>query len=410
MSNPCPAILVLDCHRHTLPVVRSLGRAGYRVVAGTRVGRRNDRFVSLSRFVNETWTHPDYAADKGDAFLKALQARLSDGDIVAVFPVGEASLRLLGQAVSKGRLPVGVRPLMASPLVVERCLDKAASFVWASEIGLPLPRSVLVRDAGGLAAAAEEAGYPCAVKPESSEERILGKKCLLVDTPAELARALPEWPEGQGALLVQSRAQGFRHNCIFLASGGRVVRYFEGRVLRTDASDGTGYGVEVLSVVPSARRREHCERAVAHLGYEGVGCLQFLVDPAHDSEVFLELNPRLDATIALPVALGMDFPRWTVEGGLGKPLGGGPLGGDYPVGRRYAWTLGDFTGARAEGAAALAARLPKLVLTLLRARVHATFEWTDPAPALYLWALQAASIGARVTGLKSLRKRLRPGR
>lgn len=407
--NAKPTVLVLENHRHTLPVVRSLGRAGYRVVVGARSGRRDDRFAALSRHVAEVWTHPDFGASLGEDFLAALKRRLAKSPIDAIFPVGEDSLRLLARARARGDLPTRTVPVLPPSGLIERCLDKSEAERWAREAGLPLASALVARDLASLQDSARKSGFPCAVKPLTSERGLvapgepgLSRKCVFADSEAELSRLFPHWPEGQDALLVQRRAPGFRHNCVFFASRGKVTRYFESKVLRTDAPEGTGYGVELVSVSPSSRRRSHCENAAKALGYDGIGCVQFMVAPDDSGEIFLELNPRLDATSALPLACGYDFPLWAVENALGNPPAGSEPG--YPSGTRYAWTLGDFMGSDRAGRGALA-HAWRALSNSMQADVHATFDWKDPRPGLFLLALAFASFAIKASGIRSLLRR-----
>jgi hypothetical protein len=73
--------------------------------------------------------------------------------------------------------------------------------------------------------------------------RLDGRKALLIDTTAALARSLPIWPADQPALLAQRRVVGRRYNIYFAAHGGRIVRIAAVGVDRTDHPDGTGLAV-----------------------------------------------------------------------------------------------------------------------------------------------------------------------
>ena len=52
--------------------------------------------------------------------------------------------------------------------------------------------------------------------------------------------------------------------------------------------------------------------------------------------VLMEINPRPWGSMALPVSLGVDFPKWAVELGLGIR---DSFDSDYEQGRYFAWLL-----------------------------------------------------------------------
>ena len=61
-------VLVLGNYRQTLTVIRSLGRAGYHVIAG-RDGKRS--FTDYCRYTAEVWQHPNIKNEES-SFVVAL--------------------------------------------------------------------------------------------------------------------------------------------------------------------------------------------------------------------------------------------------------------------------------------------------------------------------------------------------
>ena len=128
------------------------------------------------------------------------------------------------------------------------------------------------------------------------------------------------------------------------------------------------------------------------LGYSGVGCVQFLVNERNGTNVFLEINPRLDATCAFPWHYGCDLPRLAVEIAQGdKALDRFPgTLPRYPTSKRVHWCLGDVRGWLHEvkrGEVRVGPSLvwlAKIVASFLRANCHLTWWWKDPAPVVVL--------------------------
>ena len=112
------SVLVLGNHQQTIPVLRSLARAGYNVIVG-RFGLRS--FTELSRSASETWIHPD-PRDK-QSFLRALSALLGERpEIRYVFPLGDVELD--AAAAAHQELSRRCRLVMVEPDILRSCLEK----------------------------------------------------------------------------------------------------------------------------------------------------------------------------------------------------------------------------------------------------------------------------------------------
>lgn len=385
-------VLVLGNYWQTLAVIRSLGQAGFPVVLGC--SRDDGRiFTQYSRYTDEVWWHPDIEKSEGD-FIEALVVFLeSRPDIAFVFPMWEAEVTCLMR--HRTRLPQRPVLVMADPSVVETCLDKFRLYELAAELGIPLAMPRKVTSHEEMLAAVEAVGYPCVVKHNDSSHGLFGRKALIAASADELRRGVPHWPEQTAFLVVQRFTRGVRHNCHFLADGGRVLGYFEQRVYRTDRPDGTGHGIDTVSRAPAPALREHVAALIRRLGYSGVGCVQFLVDEERGAENLLELNPRLDATCALPYHCGYDFPRMALQYAAFRHglLSGPPRPvSDYPVGVRGMSVVGDLEGwlrASQEGSLGWRQSLRWLGRTWrlpFRRGVDYVWSWSDPLPGIFRFA------------------------
>lgn len=324
-------------------------------------------------------------------FITALTNYLAEHhDIAFVFPVGDIEILCLTR--HSGAIPSSVGLVMAEPAVVETCFNKFRLCETASQLGIPQSEFCRISEYSELARAVERIGCPCVVKPGHSQTTLEGRKAVILATAADLRKMLPAWPKDNEFLILQKFALGHRHNCHFAADQGQVFAYFEQRVLRTDEKDGTGYGVDGISYSPTANLRRYCTLLAEKLNYSGVGCAQFLVDDQSGETSFLEINPRLDATCALPYYCGYDFPRMAVlhaqyrRGVLpAPPANSSP----YPVGKRAISLWRDVEGlAHAVKTQNLDMReslewLKSMALTIFHGDFHLTWSWADPLPASY---------------------------
>ena len=408
-------ILVLGDYRQTVTVVRSLARAGYTVTLGTDDTRSS---TALSRHVARVWSYARGDALSSARFCDLVELQLRAERPEFVFVVGETQLRLLSQrAAAMDALATWVMPRWEA---VRRSFDKRSMFALCNRLGIPTAPWTAFNGAPAWRRQAGEIGYPMVIKRCDSSAQVNGRKALIVRSPEELEEFLQniDCDPNPGALLMQKFVTGIRHNCHIGAAGGDIVAYFEQRVVRTDELDMTGIGIEGVSVEPSANLRAWCERLTRSLGYNGIGCIQFLVDAATGEVSFLEINPRMDSTAALPYRLGCDFPCLAVElarrqRDRATPVPEFPQ--SYPAGRRYHWLYGDMLSwhdarrQKLRSGVQLAAWALRSAVVALTSH-HLTWDLRDPLPTLHeFWKQFSVALGRRVK-LQSSRPFIPQGR
>jgi biotin carboxylase len=379
-------ILLLGNHRHTVTVVRSLGRAGLKVILGLD---ESNVIARYSRYCSETWPHPR-VEDNEEEFAVALESFAhSREDVRFVFPIGEAMLAFMTRNAARFPNFKIVAPAMST---VFNCLEKQRSYAIAEEVGIPVPTWRPAGSIESLRKAAREVGYPCVVKPNRSHHFFFGRKAIVCRNASEVERNFQSWPKGNVSLIVQRYIDSERPNCHFRAIDGTLLEYFEHIVVRTDRIDETGFEIDGLSVAPTPILRRYCSALIRRLDYNGVGCVQFLTDRRTNEAWFLEINPRLDATCALPYAAGINFPLYAVEPLLTgrKPAGVSTI--SYPAGVRIHYLMGDLQGlfhGLVDGSVSNRSALHwmyQLGKSALAAQVQLTFTWTDPSPTIRLYA------------------------
>ncbi len=381
MPDPSRAVLVVGNYRPTLSVVRSLGRAGHRLIVGVE---RMGAYAERSRYASGVWPHPDLR--DGPAFGAALLDYVAEHpDLDALFPVSGLAIMRVCEVFD--RLPPGLAAAMPHPRLVELCDHKTKLLEMADELGIPYPRFAYVDDLDGLKSAAARVGLPLVVKPAIAEERLFGEKAAIFKEQSAFNRTFREWPPGQGALLVQRYAEGPRHNLHFAAKDGRLLRCLDSISLRTQRPNGSGLTVESVAVPTPPKLRAWCADMLGAMRYTGIGCLQFLVDPKDDGAAFLEINPRVAAGYGVAQAAGLDMPTLALDLSLGREV---PALADaeagYRYGTRYAWTEGDIAGLKLAwrggeiGTAKALAWLGRIAKSALRADAHASWTKADPRP------------------------------
>jgi predicted ATP-grasp superfamily ATP-dependent carboligase len=388
-------VLVLGDYRQTVTVVRSLGRAGLEITLGTEHAGSPTGF---SRYVSDIWVYDNSSTQR---FNNNLEAFLRSERPDYVFTVGESQLRRMMDAADR------LEPLStwANPefSTVARCFDKRAMYELAAQVGIPVMAWATYTNAEEWRGRARDMGYPVVVKRKDSAGQVMDRKALIyrsAEAFEPFLASLQREPD-PASLVLQKFARGMRHNCHVAAADGKLIAYFQQKVLRTDEPDDTGIGVAGVSVPPSPVLRAHCEALTKALGYTGIGCIQFLVDGPTGSVAFLEFNARMDSTAALPYRMGLDYPLLAIELAAyrkARAMGHSdarrrvpePHPDTYPAGKTYHWLHGDLVAwvhearRRKTGAARLARWALEMAWLSVRS-YHLTFDWRDPLPTLHMF-------------------------
>jgi predicted ATP-grasp superfamily ATP-dependent carboligase len=308
-----------------LAAIRSLGRAGIRVLA---VDHRPSALGFRSRYA-EPFLSPDSHVDP-TRFIASIRAL---GE-VAVFPTHDEQLNLIAQHL--GDLQV----LAPFPdwNALERVQSKRAQLAEAEAAGVDVPRTHYPRTAGEARAAAEELGLPVLVKPEhpvgfKQRFRRQAFRCESLDEVEDAYARAEEF----GAM-VQELIPGGDDTLYtvgsYVARDGRPLGVFSGRKLRqTPPGIGTcrvGEAVWVQDAVDAALR------LLEGFGYFGLSQVEFKRDPRDGKFRLMEINPRLWQWHGLAAACGVDLARIAYADLVGEAPHKVTMNGE---GKRWAITL-----------------------------------------------------------------------
>jgi len=308
-----------------LAAIRSLGRAGVRVLA---VDHRPSALGFRSRYA-ERFVSPDPHVDETRfvAFIRAL------GEVV-VFPTHDEALNVIARHL--GDLPV-VAPFPGWD-VLERVQSKRAQLEQAEAASVDVPSTVYPVSAAEARAAATELGLPVLVKPEhpvgfKQHFRRQAFRCATLDEVEDAFTRAEEFGP-----MVQELVPGGDDTLYtvgsYLQRDGTPLGVFSGRKLRqTPPGIGTcrvGEAVWVDEAVDAALRLLHA------FGYYGLSQVEFKRDPRDGRFKLMEINPRLWQWHGLASACGVDLPRIAYSDLVGEPAPHAEMNG---LGKRWAITL-----------------------------------------------------------------------
>ena len=368
--------------RAALAIVRSLGRAGHRVVVGSRDGRS---LAGASKHAAR-----DVALGDSLGFPKAFSSRVREEvareAVDVILPVTEPDL--LAILPRKEELSPAVVPFPDLPVFLAAS-DKARVADLAKGVGLSVPRQMVVTrdDVSSLPNRAEEA---VVLKPGRSVQSGAKLSVSYVAKGEALRDRVARMPDAAFPLLVQHRIVGPGVGVFMLRWDGRILAAMAHRRLREKPPSG---GVSVLreSVVLDPGIHRMAEELLEALEWSGVAMIELKLDEASGAPYIMEINGRFWGSLQLAIDAGLDFPALLVDAALGH---GVRRIDAYRVGVRSRWIMGDLDHVlmrlrRSRGELNLPPGAPGRARTLagfvrafappVRSEV---FRWSDPAPFL----------------------------
>ncbi len=385
MISPPATVLVTDGeHRAALAVVRSLGRAGHRVIVASS---RRHSLAGASRYAARAEVVPDPLADP-DGFARAVveASRRYTADVV--LPVTDPAL--LALLPVRGELS-GTIPF-ASADIVRRAADKPVVLRLAETLGIHVPRQLTLsraEDAGEAALA--RVTWPLVVKPgRSVNDGTDGPIKLGVSWARdldELRAILNALPAAAFPVLLQERIVGPGTGVFLLRWDGRNLARFAHERIREKPPSG-GVSVCCISVTPDPPLVAAAEELLAVLDWQGPAMVEFKRDAKTGVAYLMEVNGRFWGSLQLAVDAGVDFPRILVEAALGRAATEEPT---VRPGVRLRWWWGEVDhliaclrcGADARASAGSRFAVFRNFLAPGRGSRNEVFRWHDPAPAFW---------------------------
>ena len=334
MSGKLPGVVVTDGQtRAALAVVRSLGRAGYRV--SVCAPQRNSlaaasRFAATSVAVPDALAEPERFAAAVGAYARAQGARV-------VLPIADASLlAVLGHRSTLGDLIVPFPSLEPWHAVA----DKKGIMDAADADRIATPASVTLASAA-VDNVLTTLPYPVVLKPHRSVVGRDGSRTkvgvLHAASADDARRALHELPREAFPVLAQERIIGAGIGIFVLVWNGKLVAAFAHRRLREKPPAG-GVSVYRESIALDQDLLRRSLALLARFDWNGVAMLEFKERESDGTPYLMEVNGRFWGSLQLAIDAGVDFPRLLVEAALGATPT--PVT-TYQVGVRCRWWWGD---------------------------------------------------------------------
>ena len=384
-----PVVLVTDAGRgSSLAIIRSLGQAGWRVIAAdSDAGSIGFR----SRFASKRLVVPSPSLRQAD-YVEELSAAVQRERVDLVIPVTDASM--LPLARERARLANACRVAMPEPEALLAVTDKRRTLELATELGVPVPMSVLVETPEEARRAAAQFGWPVVLKPKSSRiaqegGSIEAFEVSYASTLEEVSARLAQLG-GRCPILVQEYCAGIGRGVGLLTHEGRPLAAFQHRRLHEVPITGGASSLRMSEALDPGLYA-HSVRLLERLRWTGLALVEFKDGPR--GVRLMEINGRVWGSLPLAVMSGVDFPRLLAELYLyGPPPADTPPLTHYRIGVRarnlaldMVWFGSALTGRRRIPLVPAPSRSSAIseLFGLLDPRCHLDIQsWSDPIPGL----------------------------
>jgi predicted ATP-grasp superfamily ATP-dependent carboligase len=303
-------ILILDGHSAAaLAVMRSAGRAGHWVAAGANQGIF--AAAKFSKYCKATLDYP-VATDNALAFLESVREFVRAQKIDLVLPITDWTLGPLSDAREQFRdlCKVAVPPVEA----VRIASDKYETIRLAQSLGVAMPRTWLLSSVGELGQL-PELKFPIVVKDRCSVRWSNGRAVFgsvaYAYSGEELEKRVRERLAAAGDVMIQEFAAGAGLGFACFVAKGEVYLPFQW--LRIREVDPRGSASSCRKAIPlDAALVAASSKLIAGIGFEGIAMVEYK-QPKLGPPVLMEINGRPWGSIALPIASGIDYPRYLIE-------------------------------------------------------------------------------------------------
>jgi predicted ATP-grasp superfamily ATP-dependent carboligase len=371
---PVPA-LVLGDGITGLGVVRALGRAGIpRYVVGT-----SDELIKNSR-----WYRALPGAGRPEATGGSLAATLGALDIprLVLIPCSDAWVTTVG-GLDPGlaaRFPASIPPAD----VLRRFVDKGCFAETLDTLGLPHPRTVLIRDEAFLSTLGDDMFGAYFLKPTRSRRFSLRyrAKGLRIQDWSQARRMLAETREMGIGLMLQEFIPGPPTSHYFLDGfvdrHGRVDALFARRRLRMFPPEfGNSTLTESIPLDDVQAATVTLRRLIEGIRYRGIFSAEFKRDERDGVFKVLEVNARPWWFIGFAANCGVNVALMAYRDALGDEVD--PVR-DYKIGRRCVYPRRDLQ-SRHTYPIEERPGLLRVVLSWVGAE-QIILSWRDPKPGL----------------------------
>jgi predicted ATP-grasp superfamily ATP-dependent carboligase len=277
------------------------------------VGANRGLFAAakLSRYCNARLDYP-VSTNEPAAFVDSIFEFARANAIDLIIPVTDWTLGPL--SAQRERFAGICCIAMPSQRALDAVSDKYRTIKLAESFAIGIPRTKLVESTADLSAW-EAAVFPVVVKDRFSirwtnDKAVFGSVAYAYNF-AELKDNVAERLRIAGDVLVQEFASGVGIGFSCFVAGGETFLPFQWeRIREVDPRGSASSARKSIALDPSLVSQS--QRLITEMGFEGVAMVEYKKTP-DGRLILMEINGRPWGSIGLPMACGIDYPRYLVD-------------------------------------------------------------------------------------------------
>jgi predicted ATP-grasp superfamily ATP-dependent carboligase len=320
LGNRLARILILDGHSSAaLAFTRSAGQAGHWVAVGANAGLF--AAAKLSRYCKRDFSYP-VSTEDARGFDDAVLKFVNDQAVDLVVPITDWTMLPLSEHRELFSGTTSCRIALPSRASLEQVSDKYQTLQIAQSLGIRTPQTWLIASEHDLESV-PQTQFPVVVKDRYSvrwrDGRAIVGGVSYVYSRDELRTRVSERLAAAGDVLVQAFAAGAGIGFSCFVAGGEVRIPFQWKRIREVDPRGSASSCRESSALDE-RIRSESSKLIERIGFEGIAMVEYKkVENKYkkaagpEDAVLMEINGRPWGSIALPIASGVDYPRYLIE-------------------------------------------------------------------------------------------------
>lgn len=359
------ALITNSQTKHALAAVRALGRSGIEVHACSEL-----RFspTKYSKYCKSHFTYPSPRKER--EFVSRIIHEILKRKIRAFIPIGYWENIVAAKYKKLIKKYTGL--YIADYSAVKIAADKKLAYEFLSEIGVRIPKTIVVESLSELRKCLNLLRYPVVIKSRYEGSR---EKVSYAANETELITKYKIRAMEDKSQLIQEYIDGDGYGFFALIHENRPIATFQHRRIREYPSTGG-----VSSFAESVYDKELQKigiRILRRLKWMGVAMVEFR--RSREGEYYvLEINPKFWGSLDLAISCGINFPLLLYKIAIGervKPIT------RYEVGKKFQWLLPEeLLHIRTSKNKLKAAR--EVLMTVLDNEVDSDLDFDDPIPTL----------------------------
>lgn len=307
-------VIVTDVrYRMSLPIIRSLGKAGKKVIC-TEL-ETTPKKSALGAYSKHATALERTPAPTDEGFLARLRELSGDKNPV-IMPVGIDSLFTL----SKHQEEVSSFARTALPRhdMLSLANDKNALISHAQQVGIPCPETTQQRDGESMDELLARLSFPLVVKYREGELLRLNPedRYAIIKSPEEFPKIYSAMHEKQSFPIIQSYVEGdgYGVSCVFDQAHNPLAVFCHHRLREYPISGGPSCLCESIWNDDLAN---YAVKLLKSLEWTGVAMVEFKGSPEAGFKL-MEINPRFWGSLALAPIAGCDIAAALYDAASGE--------------------------------------------------------------------------------------------